>query len=195
MIENVEDVVSLDAEVWVKVVDVREESIEDESTGRTRTRHRLRLSMKYVDQGTGEDLDPDGTAWEEDRERGDQGGRGSREGAGASSGGDGGTGGADTQLGRALTSNIGMSSAIDLGNLILKGRGGGTGGASFNGYALVGEDEGEVEMPEHNELESTAARLTVLEPNAARPSGHGAGRRGATGSAGGGGGGRLSRRG
>lgn len=145
------DVVSLDDEVWVKVMDVQVESFEDDITGRTRQRHKVKLSMKYVHQDTGQDLDVDNEQLEDDMQRN------SNRGGGGGSGGSGrgmnvgdGTNGANSQLGRALASNIGMSSAIDPGNLILKGKrsGGGVDNAamsSFNGYALVGEDEGETE--------------------------------------------------
>lgn len=127
------DVVELDMDVYVKVMEVSVDSFEDES-GRQRQRHRVKLSMKYVDQETGRDLDPDNTEIEQDMFR--SGGNKSRNTD------ESGTGGADSMLGRALASNIGMSSAIDPGNLILKGKQKG-GTASFNGYALVGEEEGE----------------------------------------------------
>ncbi|KAL7531250.1 hypothetical protein ACHAXR_003936 [Thalassiosira sp. AJA248-18] len=142
-ITNVTDVVSIDDEVWVKVMDVQVESIEDDS-GKTRQRHKVKLSMKYVHQDTGQDLDPENEQLEGDLQRSRGGGGGSRGG----STGDGITGGADSQLGRALASNIGMSTAIDPGSLILKGKNGGAAvSSSFNGYSLVGEDEGEPSPP------------------------------------------------
>lgn len=100
-VDNVNDVVELDMDVFVKVIEVSAESYEDES-GRQRQRHRVKLSMKYVDQDSGRDLDPDNIQMEQDLFR--SGGNRSRnpdEG--------GGTGGADSTLGRALASNIGMS--------------------------------------------------------------------------------------
>lgn len=120
-------------DVYVKVMEVTVESTEDEN-GRQRQRHRVKLSMKFVDQETGGDLDPDNVQMEQDLFR--SGGNRSRNAD------EGGTGGANSMLGRNLASNIGMSSAIDPGNLILKGKQKGM-SASFNGYALVGEEEGE----------------------------------------------------
>ena len=49
-VENVTDVVSLDDEVYVKVMDVQVETVEDAESGRTRQRHKVKLSMKYVHQ-------------------------------------------------------------------------------------------------------------------------------------------------
>lgn len=135
-VDNVTDVVELDMNVHVKVMEVTVDSHEDEN-GRQRQRHRVKLSMKYVDQDTGQDLDPDNTQMEQDLFR--SGGNKTR------NVGEGRTSGADSTLGRALASNIVMSSAIDPGNLILKGKQKGV-DASFNGYALVGEEEGEDEI-------------------------------------------------
>lgn len=159
-ITDVNDVVSMDMEVWVKVIDVQVENIEDADSGRTRQRHKIKLSMKYVHQDTGEDLDPRNEQLEGDlqRSRGGGGGGGSRGNAAID-----GTSGADSQLGRALASNIGMSSAIDPGSLILKGKGGAVATTSFNGYALVGEDEGE--MPaEEKKMEAKSEQPEVVRP-------------------------------
>jgi len=68
-------------------------------------------------------------------------------------------------LGRALASNIGMSSAIDPGNLILKGKQ--KGGASFNGYALVDEEEGEdisVQDQINNNTMDDSQKVTAVRP-------------------------------
>ncbi|KAL7519802.1 hypothetical protein ACHAWF_000251, partial [Thalassiosira exigua] len=151
-VEDPNDVVNVGDEVWVKVLDVQEERFEGDD-GRERTRHRVKLSMKHVDQSTGRDLDPDGDAMEGELRRG--GGRGGGGGGGGGGAAGVGGGGADSQLGRAMASNIGMASAVDPG-LILKGRGGGGGGGasagattamSFGGYELVGDDEGEPFVP------------------------------------------------
>jgi len=131
-ISDVNDVVNLDDLVFVKVIDVQVEQIESDrgdghggnshNGGGMRQRHKIKLSMKYVHQDTGEDLDKDNLQLEEDmfRTRG-----GGSKGRGGNSGNptEDGTYGANSQLGRALASNIGMSSALDPGNLILKGRG------------------------------------------------------------------------
>ncbi len=148
-VSNVSDIVSLNDQVWVKVIDVQVENTTDDVTGKTRSRHRVKLSMKYVNQETGKDLDPENELFEEDRLRITNRGGGTC--GGSNRGND--HGGANSLLGRALVSNIGMSTAIDPGNLILRGttsRGtnkstadADAGRSSFNGYALVGDDEGE----------------------------------------------------
>lgn len=158
-ITDVNDVVSMDMEVWVKVIDVQVENIEDADSGRTRQRHKIKLSMKYVHQDTGEDFDPRNEQLEGDLQRSRGGGGGGSCGNAAIDG----TSGADSQLGRALASNIGMSSAIDPGSLILKGKGGAVATTSFNGYALVGEDEGE--MPaEEKKMEAKSEQPEVVRP-------------------------------
>ena len=93
---------------------------------------------------TGQDLDPDNENMENDMQR-TRGGSGNINQGNANDG----THGANSQLGRALASNIGMSIAVDPGNLVLKGKigGGRAAESSFNGYALVGEDEGEPAPP------------------------------------------------
>mmetsp|Transcript_1142 Transcript_1142/g.2213 ORF Transcript_1142/g.2213 Transcript_1142/m.2213 type:complete len:435 (-) Transcript_1142:100-1404(-) len=153
-ISDVNDVVNLDDLVFVKVIDVQVEQIESDrgdghggnshNGGGMRQRHKIKLSMKYVHQDTGEDLDKDNLQLEEDMFRTRDGGS---KGRGGNSGNptEDGTYGANSQLGRALASNIGMSSALDPGNLILKGKGVGGGGSGqlFNGYEMVGEEEGE----------------------------------------------------
>ena len=148
-VSNVSDIVSLNDEVWVKVIDVQVENTTDDVTGKTRSRHKVKLSMKYVNQETGNDLDPENELFEEDRLRITN--RSGGSGRDSNYGND--HGGANSLLGRALVSNIGMSTAIDPGNLILRGTtsrgmnkstaGADAGNSSFNGYALVGDDEGE----------------------------------------------------
>ena len=150
-VTNVNDVVSLDDVVWVKVTDVIVESIDvdggEDGVGGQRRRHKIKLSMKYVDQETGMDVDPDNELLEDDLNR-SGGGRGGGGGGRGFDDDGGGTHGADSALGRALASNIGIGSAIDPGNLILKGKRKGTNATTdFNGYALVGEDEGEPSPP------------------------------------------------
>lgn len=130
-------------DVFVKVMEVTVDSFEDES-GRRRQRHRVKLSMKYLDQETGRDLDPDNSQMEQDLFR--SGGNNKADNTADKRG----TGGADSNLGRALASNIGMSSAIDPGNLILKGKQQKGAVSNFNGYALVGEEEGEDSSSAHN---------------------------------------------
>eukprot|EP01082_Thalassiosira_pseudonana_P014781 g13189.t1.1.5e17418b g13189 g13189.t1 contig8:114374-115540(-) len=173
-VENVNDVVSLEDEVWVKVMDVQVEQIEgsgEDGGGFTRQRHKVKLSMKYVNQDNGEDLDEGNEQLEQDMAR--SGGAGRGRGGGGDFDKDG-TGGANSMLGRALASNIGMSSAIDPGSLILKGKSGGgaaANSAQFNGYALVGEEEGEIApTPAANvgELKQPAAAVV-------RPMGRGRG--------------------
>ncbi|EJK67964.1 hypothetical protein THAOC_10915, partial [Thalassiosira oceanica] len=98
-VESPDDVVNLDDVVYAKVVEVTREENEDPETGRTRVRHRVRLSMKYADQDTGEDLDPDHSRAENDASRsgGGGGGGGFRDEAAD------GTGGANSSLGQALS--------------------------------------------------------------------------------------------
>ena len=152
-ITDVNDVVSLDDEVYIKVMDVTLEETEDGSN--RQRRHRLKLSMKYVHQDTGQDLDPNGELMEQDLFRSSQRSNGGSGGGGQFRNEDvDGTGGANSMLGQSLSSNIGLSSAIDPGSLILKGKMmldnyGRTVPKTnyFNGYSLVGEDEGELEVP------------------------------------------------
>ncbi|KAL3802673.1 hypothetical protein HJC23_011997 [Cyclotella cryptica] len=160
-VDDVRNVVDVEGEVYVKVMEVcvdsdRNDNVDDDGDGggEGRSKHnrpRIKLSMKYVDQENGMDLDPDHSKMEQDLFH--SGRRGGIGGGGDSRGerGGGGGGGVDTLLGRALSSNIGMSCAMDPGNLILRGKvSGGAGGADgsdvvFNGYSLVGEEEGEAE--------------------------------------------------
>lgn len=154
-VTHVSDIVSLNDIVWVKVIDVQVETIVDDATttaGKTRSRHRVKLSMKYVNQDSGKDLDPENELFEEDQQRVlNSSGNGSscyhRGGGHQESG-------ANSLLGRSLVSNIGMSTAIDPGSLILRGTKGVNGSTAdvmgsgnFNGYALVGDDEGEPSPP------------------------------------------------
>jgi len=163
-ISDVNDVVSIDDQVYVKVIDV---SIEQTDDGRQR--HKFKLSMKYVHQDTGQDLDPDGELMEQDLMRSQHRSGGGGSGRNTQNFDQDGTGGANSLLGRSLASNIGMSSAIDPGSLILKGKSGSVGAmgnTKFNGYSLVGEDEGEDEAPTTSVRHETAAANV---PNAAPP--------------------------
>lgn len=172
-ITNVADVVSMNDMVYIKIMEVTQT---DEG------RHKVKLSMKYVHQDTGQDLDPDGVLMEEDlfRQRSSSNSNGQYNQGGRRDENIDGTGGANSLLGRSLASNIGMSSAIDPGSLILKGRkmnnGGGTSNSSatFNGYSLVGEDEGE--LP-HDTADTTANKTLREDQTAAndavRPMGRG----------------------
>lgn len=166
---------SLDDEVYVKVMDVTMEETED-----GRQRHKFKLSMKYVHQDTGQDLDPDGELMEQDlmrsQHRASGGGRNNSQNANED-----GTGGANSLLGRSLASNIGISSAIDPGSLILKGKNGSSAVASntkFNGYLLVGEDEGEAAPTTSVRDQSASAAANNMTtapapPAAVRPMGRG----------------------
>jgi len=171
-IDNVTDVVSLDMEVWVKVIGIQVETIEDETTGRTRQRHKVKLSMKYVNQDTGQDLDPENENIENDMQRISRGG-GGRGGMSAGNVKLDGTNGANSQLGQALSSNIGMSIAMDPGNLVLKGKRGAT---SIAGYSLVREDEGEPEFPAiNNNNADHQESMMPVEQKVVRPMGRGRG--------------------
>lgn len=127
-ITNVNDVVSLDDQVFVKVMalSIDEQSEDDER----RQSHKVSLTMKHVNQDTGQDLDPDATLMIQDLFRSHRPGKNIN-------------GGAVDEDKRKLASTIGMSSAIDPGSLILKGRTNNT-TTSYNGYSLVDEDEGEM---------------------------------------------------
>lgn len=168
-ITNVADVVSLNDMVYIKIMEV----IPPDDGGGGR-HYKVKLSMKYVHQDTGQDLDPDGVLMEEDlfRQRSSNNNNNGHQQGGRRDENVDGTGGANSILGRSLASNIGISSAIDPGSLILKGRrsGGGTSNnsATFNGYALVGEDEGE--LPPDTSTATTAANETLREDPTAPPS-------------------------
>ncbi len=170
-VANVSDIVSLNDTVWVKVIDIQVETITDDETGRTRPRHKVKLSMKYVNQETGQDLDPENELFEEDRQRQMNSGNNSGRGVGGNE-----DGGANSLLGRALVSNIGMSTAMDPGNLILRGttsRGAAAAASSsFNGYALVGDDEGESSPPPPPPVGEPSASLAA---NTVIPMGRGRG--------------------
>ncbi|KAL7451419.1 hypothetical protein ACHAWC_003254 [Mediolabrus comicus] len=166
-ITNVADVVSLNDMVYIKIMEVIPP--DDRGGGR---HCKVKLSMKYVHQDTGQDLDPDGVLMEEDlfRQRSSNNNNNGHQQGGRRDENVDGTGGANSILGRSLASNIGISSAIDPGSLILKGRsGGGTSNnsATFNGYALVGEDEGELPP---DTTATTAANETLREDPTAPPS-------------------------
>ena len=189
-ITNVADVVSLNDTVYIKIMEVLPPPDNDDQEGGGR-HYKVKLSMKYVHQDTGQDLDPDGVLMEEDlfRQRSSNNNNynnGHQQGGRRDENVDG-TGGANSILGRSLASNIGMSSAIDPGSLILKGRrssGDGTSNnisATFNGYSLVGEDEGE--LPPDTSTAATANETLREDPktpsslaavnNTVRPMGRG----------------------
>ena len=183
-ITNVADVVSLNDMVYIKIMEVTPPTTDNNDGG---GRHyKIKLSMKYVHQDTGQDLDPDGGLMEEDlfRQRSSSNSNnGHQQGSGRRDENVDGTGGANSLLGRSLASNIGMSSAIDPGSLILKGRRSGVGvgisnnSATFNGYSLVGEDEGELPPPD-NTAATTAYKMLREESlaatnNVVRPLGRG----------------------
>lgn len=182
-VDSVEDAVSLNDTVHVKVVDVQRE--QDEDSGKVR--HRISLSMKFASQDDGTDLDPSGEKAAEDMARrgGGEGGRGGQ------GGGDLGAGQneAATALERNLGSNIGMASAIDPmaamrsqrgAKVVLRGGaaagsagvGAGSSGPTFNGYALVDDDEGEPDMPPPS---PAAAVPGAAVAEAAKPMGRGRG--------------------
>jgi hypothetical protein len=138
--------VSMNDEVWVKVLEVTEGM--DEETGKRR--HKVRLSMKYAAQEDGADLDPDQSAASAEAERkggGDFGGGPSSGAGGAMSHGN------NSALAQSLNSTIGMGIAIDPMQQILKGgrqlvlrQGEKSAATVFNGYSLVDDDEGESEV-------------------------------------------------
>uniref|UniRef100_A0A7S2A1M2 S1 motif domain-containing protein n=1 Tax=Ditylum brightwellii TaxID=49249 RepID=A0A7S2A1M2_9STRA len=184
-IEKIEDAVAVDDDVWVKVLDAETSQQED---GRIRTR--LSLSMKYVHQDTGEDLDADGTqAGEDQRRRADRGGRG-RDGADGNFGDN-----IPSALEQSLNSNIGMGIAIDplaamrqAAAAVKRGRGSknryvlwndnastvGGGPVLFNGYALVDDEEGEVATKE--EVTTASPTQPVKAPSMpSKPLGRGRG--------------------
>jgi predicted RNA-binding protein with RPS1 domain len=126
-VERVEDVVSLQDHVWVKVLEVEQRAGEDEHTDKTR--FRIKLSMKDAAQdGTRQDLG-------RQREQVES---------------------AKTQLETNLNSMIGMGVARDpMQNLVIKSQRGGvasnTAGMTFRGgYSLVDDDEGEPYQPSRN---------------------------------------------
>eukprot|EP00550_Attheya_septentrionalis_P001974 CAMPEP_0198288098 /NCGR_PEP_ID=MMETSP1449-20131203/6724_1 /TAXON_ID=420275 /ORGANISM="Attheya septentrionalis, Strain CCMP2084" /LENGTH=302 /DNA_ID=CAMNT_0043986197 /DNA_START=167 /DNA_END=1071 /DNA_ORIENTATION=+ len=150
-VEKVEDAVSMNDVVWVKVLEVTQEM--DEETGKRR--HKVRLSMKYAAQEDGADLDPDQSAASAEAERkggGDFGGGGpasSSAGAGASR-----HMNNSSAMAQSLNSTIGMGIAIDpMQQLSSKGgrqlvlrQGEKSAATIFNGYALVDDDEGESDV-------------------------------------------------
>ena len=188
-VDNVEDAVSLNDVVFVKVVDVAQER--DEESGKMR--HRVSLSMKFCSQDDGTDLDPGGDKAAEEM---------ARRGGGSAAGGDFGGGrqhsslsgqnGVAAALERNLGSNIGMASAIDPmaamrsqrgAKVVLRGGGTATGGGAgtssssggptFNGYALVDDDEGEPDVALPPAASELAAASYVAGP--ARAVGRGRG--------------------
>ena len=170
-ISDVNDVVAIDDQVYVKVMDVSIEQTED-----GRQRHKFKLSMKYVHQDTGQDLDPDGELMEQDLMRSQHRSGGGGGGRNTQNFDQDGTGGANSLLGQSLASNIGMSSAIDPGSLILKGKSGfvgAMGNTNFNGYSLVGEDEGEDDAPTTSVRHEIAAANVPNAAPAVRPMGRG----------------------
>jgi len=184
-VDSVEDAVSLNDTVYVKVVDVQRE--QDEDSGKVR--HRISLSMKFASQDDGTDLDPSGEKAAEDMARRGGGGEGGRGGQG---GGDLGMvqNEAATALERNLGSTIGMASAIDPmaamrsqrgAKVVLRGGaaaasggvGDGSSGPTFNGYALVDDDEGEPDMPPP--LLTAAAAPGAAVEETVKPKGRGRG--------------------
>lgn len=110
-VENVDDAVTVNDGVYVKVVEVTEEPHED---GSGRMRHKVSLSMKYANQDDGTDLDPSGEqAAEELARRGGGGGGGGGAGQDGRHGASGAAGGVASALERSLGSSIGMATAID----------------------------------------------------------------------------------
>ena len=158
-VEKVEDVVSLNEDIYVKIVGIEEtETTRDD--GKPMTKRKIKGSIKYCDQSDGTDLDPDGREVAEEEQR--------REARLA--GGDGGgtykgpdKTGSGTELGMKLNSTMGLGVALDpmvamaqMSNSFGKRRqlvlSGGAGppqsdNAAFGGYDLVGDDEGEPEPP------------------------------------------------
>lgn len=140
-VEQVQDVVSAEDSVFVKVLEVQHEEPSDirEGADWRPPRVKLKLSMKYVDQNDGRDLDPS-------NEHQAHGGtnRGNSSAASRQSF----SNVAGSIMADNLNSKIGMSTAMDpmARNLILKSRGGNRDDTNsarmmFNGYALVDEDE------------------------------------------------------
>lgn len=128
--------------------------------------------MKYVNQDTGQDLDPENENIENDMQRSSRGGGGGMSAGNVMDG----TNGANSQLGQALSSNIGMSIAMDPGNLVLKGKRGAASSA-INGYSLVGEDEGELEPAPiiNNNYANHQESMMPVEQKVVRPMGRGRG--------------------
>eukprot|EP00978_Attheya_sp_CCMP212_P034845 scaffold148432_cov55-Attheya_sp.AAC.1 len=178
-VEKVEDAVSMNDVVWVKVLEVTEEM--DEETGKRR--HKVRLSMKYAAQEDGADLDPDQSAATAEAERkggGDFGGGGgpsSSSAGGASSHMNG-----SSALAQSLNSTIGMGIAIDPmqqvsskgGRQLVLRQGEKSAATVFNGYALVDDDEGESDVVVPPIVEASAVPVPVVVP-AMKPLGRGRG--------------------
>jgi predicted RNA-binding protein with RPS1 domain len=125
-VEKVEDVLSVDDQVWVKVL-----SVEEDTTSQQQGRFKVSLSLKDASQdGTGQDLGAQ-------REQQDF---------------------MSSQIEQNLNSSIGMAVARDPmeDRLIMKHK-----GSIFNGYSLVGEDEGE---PERAAVVPTPQSETRLAP-------------------------------
>ena len=164
----------------MKVIDVSKDI--DEETGKAR--HRVSLSMKYVRQEDGTDLDPDGEQAAEELANRRSGGN-SGDGGGGRGGRGGGYGGGEAAgvanaIERSSSSNIGMASAIDpmaqRGSRVVLRGGSGPSGAiggnlTFNGYALVGDDEGEVDV---NDVGQLSGNSVQVQPPA-KPMGRGRG--------------------
>jgi hypothetical protein len=155
---------------------------------------RLNLSMKYVNQDNGLDLDVSNDQLANDMLLSQESSSLSHGNSGRDnntnnnarttneSGGGGGGVNNSHLLERALASNIGISCAIDPGNLILKGKSRtgnvGGGGNLVNGYALVGEDEDEEEPSSELMSMSTnyiSAAATASSTPSLRPLGRGRG--------------------
>jgi predicted RNA-binding protein with RPS1 domain len=196
-ITNVNDVVNINDGVFVKVIDIFVEktintnqynnhnveagtrtSDSRNNNANCKVRHKIKLSMKYVNQDTGLDLDISNNQLANDMLLSQE--SSSRGGSGRNNNGNGVNN--SHLLERALASNIGISIAIDPGNLILKGKsrtgGVGGGGNLVNGYALVGEEEDEepsselISMSTNNNISAAA---TASSTPSLRPIGRGRG--------------------
>jgi predicted RNA-binding protein with RPS1 domain len=150
-VEHVEDVVSLNDRVWVKVIQVEQLQQQSRRDYSDRPRLRLKLSMKDVSQdGSRQDL---GRQRDEEQQ-------------------------VKTQLESNLNSMIGAAVARDpMENqrLVLKGTSNATNKMAMTfrgGYTLVGDDEGEIPEPESPPTNGVAAKGT--EPNV-NPLGRGRG--------------------
>ncbi|KAL3925241.1 MAG: hypothetical protein SGILL_000539 [Bacillariaceae sp.] len=147
-VERVEDVVSLNDRVWVKVLQV-ETSAPSNNEHHDRPRLRIKLSMKDVSQdGSRQDLG-------QEREQKEQ---------------------VKNQLESSLNSMIGMGVARDPmeNRLVIKGNAASSkSNMTFRGgYTLVGDDEGE---PEPTEVDARQKSTLTETPRAVAPMGRGRG--------------------
>ena len=200
-VDSVNDVLSIEDDVFVKVLDCEQEeppmSSSDDPRGRNRfPRYKIRLSVKYASQdGEYTDLDPTGQeADRESRSRRNREEFGQRGGGGDERGG--GRGGVPpSQLEQNLNSQIGMGIAIDPlaamqqgtnssgggSGLVLRNQGNHAGKIIINGYSLVNDDEGEPERKPEPEPTAESSRSIERPVVSSRPIVKGVGRgRGAT---------------